>query len=432
MRRTLERKDVIAKYVYIFSWLVVLSFLLLLVVLFFTHGNNSNAYFFQDPKDVGMDFFNSIVCTKGRHPYTQYNTVYPPLANMLFWLISRCMPTNSVLNFPNTLKESVANRGTEFDLRTLQIPMIMYSLYIALTVWLIGIVVIKNIRNNRLGILFSLSLILNYASISAIERGNIILLAFAFLCVYIEYYDSENRILRELAYISLAISAGLKLYPALFGVLLISKNRAKDVFRTLIYGLIFFGVPFLLFDGLDGFRGFVHVITGGFASAEEASIMGYNLTSISISIVKQLSIVCGFEFNTSTMMTILSVTKIIKWIIGALIILFIITSRDCFKKTLGISMVCLLFQNSVDYTLLFAMVPIMVVFKDTVMDNYMKIYFVLLVIIFLNIPIMYNIGNVGLKVCVAIKQYMILLLLMVMIMELVKRLLGKGSKRVNI
>lgn len=70
-----------------------------------------------------------------------------------------------------------------------------------------------------------------------------------FIIFYIFNYDSENKVRRELALISLALAASFKLTPAVLGILLIYNKQWKEVVRVIIYGLIFGIVPFLFFHG---------------------------------------------------------------------------------------------------------------------------------------------------------------------------------------
>jgi hypothetical protein len=66
--------------------------------------------------------------------------------------------------------------------------------------------------------------------------------------------NSENKFIRELSFILLAVAAGIKLYPAAFGLLLITDRKFKESIRLLIYGLICFILPFFFYDGIESIR----------------------------------------------------------------------------------------------------------------------------------------------------------------------------------
>lgn len=65
--------------------------------------------------------------------------------------------------------------------------------------------------------------------------------------------DSPNKILREAALIFVAVSAGFKLYPALFGFLWIAEKRYKEAARLVLYGLLAFFVPFFFVDSFTNY-----------------------------------------------------------------------------------------------------------------------------------------------------------------------------------
>ena len=85
------------------------------------------------------------------------------------------------------------------------------------------------------------------------DRGNIVWFCMAFLMVYIFTYDSKNKILREIGLISLAIATSIKIYPVVFGLMLIFDKRWAEAKRCIIYGVLIFFVPFLCFGGFSEF-----------------------------------------------------------------------------------------------------------------------------------------------------------------------------------
>jgi hypothetical protein len=65
--------------------------------------------------------------------------------------------------------------------------------------------------------------------------------------------NSSNKALREFSMICIAISAGFKIYPAVFGLFWIAEKRYKEAARLVIYGVAAFFVPFIFFGGVKGF-----------------------------------------------------------------------------------------------------------------------------------------------------------------------------------
>lgn len=96
--------------------------------------------------------------------------------------------------------------------------------------------------------------------VGAIERGNISFLT-AILVIYALYLkDTNNKALRETALILIAFAAGLKLYPAIIGLIYIREKRWKEAVRLVIYGLLVFFVPFAFCGGIHGLIQYLKIL----------------------------------------------------------------------------------------------------------------------------------------------------------------------------
>lgn len=89
-----------------------------------------------------------------------------------------------------------------------------------------------------------------------IERANIVFLVLILLLVASNWRESDDKIKRELAMICIAVAAAIKIYPAVFGLIYIAEKRFKEAFRLIIYGILFFFVPFIFTGGIDGIKTF--------------------------------------------------------------------------------------------------------------------------------------------------------------------------------
>jgi hypothetical protein len=76
------------------------------------------------------------------------------------------------------------------------------------------------------------------------------------LAIY--WKDSDSKIKRELALILIAVAAGLKIYPAIFGLLYVKEKRWKETVRLVLYGLTVFFAPFVFAGGLTGFLAYLN------------------------------------------------------------------------------------------------------------------------------------------------------------------------------
>ncbi len=85
------------------------------------------------------------------------------------------------------------------------------------------------------------------------ERGNSVMIVVVLLLIALNWRESESKTKRELAMVLIAICAGIKIYPAIFGLLYLKEKRWRETLRLILYGIIFFFGPFLFFLGKDGF-----------------------------------------------------------------------------------------------------------------------------------------------------------------------------------
>lgn len=98
--------------------------------------------------------------------------------------------------------------------------------------------------------LFCLATILSAPVLAgAIERGNISLFTAILVMFALYLKDRSSAASREAALILIAMAAGIKLYPAIIGVIYLREKRFKEAIRLVIYGLIIFLVPFAFCGG---------------------------------------------------------------------------------------------------------------------------------------------------------------------------------------
>lgn len=332
-------------------YLTVCIFFLILVVLISAkdHGRMMSSFFFYDKIDTGMDFFNSLAEASGRDPYQVYNTLYPPLANLFFYLLSLFVPVDFFSNIPKNHMEIIGLRGTPYDFRLQQSIQILFILYNVIAFTLLVFTINRFLRTIKGHYMITACLALSPCVIYTLERGNIILLAFVCVMVFLMNYQSKDRRLRELAYISLAIAAGLKLYPAVFGVLIIREKRYKEAIRTAIYGIITIFVPFLFFNGFNDFKVMISSI-GSQLVDEGMKTSGYGWENIRAEIISFLQHVFGIS---GSVLQNDMINTILKAVVLILLIVLIIKEKALWKSTLGCVIIILLYQFSYEYTLIF-------------------------------------------------------------------------------
>ncbi len=243
------------KTVRVFSLIVIASCLATLVWNVATRGQVLNYVLYADSTDTGMDFFNSIVYVRGRVPYTQYGTIYPPLANAFYLMIMHAIPTELSNQWATSFQGTLEMRNTGLDLRLFQAAAFPFLLCCAVFVVLLYQLCAHGIKGSAVTKwLFGLAMVLSLGVLQALERGNLILLTVSLILFFLQFKDSRSKIISELALISLATAAGLKLYPALFGLLLLIDRQYAKALRATLYGLILFFAPFFLFEGVEAIK----------------------------------------------------------------------------------------------------------------------------------------------------------------------------------
>lgn len=204
-------------------------------------GKTINNLLFCQENQTFMDFFECIVY--GRHPY-EVNGSYPPLAFLIFAIFGRLIPLETRMRGGYAVRES-------------QMGMFSVGIFLAVSFFLIQNLINKYYRGKLWEKNFFLvTFILSTPMLFLIERANIVFLVVPAVAYFIFNYDSEIIYKRHFAYICLSIAAGIKIYPAVLGLLVVQRRKAKEICLCLVYGIIIFFAAFIFFDGIFGITGF--------------------------------------------------------------------------------------------------------------------------------------------------------------------------------
>lgn len=232
----------------LFKFFVIFFFLCLcinIILAVMTGGDSWKLQMFHSNgyTDMFMDFFNSVRDGGSSNVYTERNNIYPPLCVLIFRIISKLIKPNLV--------------STPFNLRTLlQYDQICILIYFAFAIiCIVGLTrlveaYVKLKQNGKFKLeasILSYMMIVSFPVMFCIERGNILILSVVLSMFFCFFKDSSTPIVREISYIALAIAAGIKLYPAIFGLTLIIEKKYKEAFRTILYGIIIVVGPIVFF-----------------------------------------------------------------------------------------------------------------------------------------------------------------------------------------
>ena len=326
-----------------------------------SHGSLFEHIFWSDTLDTGMDFFHSIEYVKGRVPYEKWNTLYPPLANLFFLLLYNVIPATQSSNWENNFIDSIMARGTYRDLRTQQAPMILFILFIIITVLLLYKLVNGYFKHYKYVNVLTFCFIFNLGILWAYERGNIIVLS-VILCIYfVQYRNSQDKIKSEIALICLALSAGLKIYPAFLGVLLIYEKQYKKAMRAVLYGVLSFILPCFVFK--EGWRCiplfFKILVTH--SDIRTLNCDGFSADRIASSVTMIISKFLKLQINESLLVSVYSKLNIICCILILVAGFFL---RKEWQRILTVCLAIIVYSVQGIYIVSFLLLPLLLFIRE--------------------------------------------------------------------
>ena len=190
--------------------------------------------------DLFMDFFNSIRdASHGEGAYTERHVMYPPMANLLLWLAARFFPASYLDTAGSACRTWVNYPGA----------ILGFFCLLAGVLILFATVLLREPYARRKRRLLAVSVLFSLPFVFLYERGNTVFFALLFVLIFMQNYDSESRAAREAGLISLAFAFSLKLYPAIFGAVLLTDRRYREAGRCALYGILMLLLPSFAFGG---------------------------------------------------------------------------------------------------------------------------------------------------------------------------------------
>ncbi len=154
--------------------------------------------------------------------------------------------------------------------------------------------------------------------------------------------------LKELSFIALAFAAAIKIYPAIFGLLLVKRKRIKETMRLVLYGVIAFIMPFFYYDGFESLQIMIRAL--GYTTNMSDEI-GYGVNLSLYNIIKTI----GTIFHVS--MSDIMIYAIYTVVIGTLIVSFFVLKKK-WQEMLCISLILIFFpKTNYYYVMIFMLIP---------------------------------------------------------------------------
>ncbi len=327
----------------VFYSIMVAGILLSIAAFFITKGNSLGDMLFYDRHDYFMDYFNSIYYSL-HDPYFEHDVIYPALTTAGYYAIGAVL---EVVQVPFT---------DAITIRESPLGMLSYLLITAVALFVLYKALNKNKEESRkeTAIFFILSL-LSFPMLFSIDRGNSVLIAVIFSLLFLVGYNSDNKKIRYLSYVFLGIAAGIKIFPFLFGLLVVRRSiesrKSEDLKELMICALIGAAVflsPFALFEG-----SFMAILDNAFGYSRGLYPVG--LGDIS-SLIQTTAIIIGYE-NYSTLAGAGTAVSLIFMLSVAIYVLF-------YKNAEKWELICLLSAAQIlfsgvayPYVLLYMLIP---------------------------------------------------------------------------
>ena len=259
----------------LFDLLYLISIIIFVVLLLMHPSGLQSEVIFRRGQDLLADFLNSVRHVAGGQPYIDGH-IQPPLGFLLL------MPFRYFADF--TCKLDVL----------WQTPMAIFAAVLFVFIsecWLFFM--LKKFMKKLSGFPELLWLFFSGVNIFSIERGTAVIFSAGCIAGFLAWYDSSKRRERILSYLLLAAAFALKIYPALFGLLLLKRRDWRGVGWSIVFGLLLTFPLFLFFDGgfnnipvllknLQAYRGdysftewnlkVIHIFTSGVINAEHKAV----------------------------------------------------------------------------------------------------------------------------------------------------------------
>ena len=226
----------------LFCLILIVSFILMILLSFCTRS-----WYFRWAMDMDFDaqlfgdHFDSMMYSID-HPYTIQHVIYPPLITAFYALLGW-----AALPYASAIGDNLSQQFANSPVGMMGFICTMIVALIALN-YLFHYVLDKEFGGTCTSVVFC-CLLLSTPFIYAIERGNCIYYSVIFLILFLLGYKSEDKKIRYLAYVCLAIATSIKMFPIMFAFLLLRDRRFAEFFWCGIICAILLVVPFVFFDG---------------------------------------------------------------------------------------------------------------------------------------------------------------------------------------
>lgn len=305
---------------------------------------------------LGLD----LVYQEGMH------ACFPPLAYCIYFLLSRILYVDNIGD-----PEGLAVSGSGMLIICMMTA--VFSIF-----FVFAFDRLFSVPQSAAKKLLTLLVFCSYPFWLAIERGNMSQYVLILLMYAMAFRDSDRKVERETALILIAFAAGLKLYPAIFGVLYLAEKRYREAVRLMVYGILFFFLPFIFFQGVDGFRIFLRNI-----SAVGSGTTGITIAGLCGRIAEAVGVDLALGHLAGRILSMLY--------LGIVVLLCFLNKKSWQTIALLTSLMIIFVAASGTYCLIYWVIPFLCFMNEMVRrKSYRKldyVYAVLFALVFVAYPV---------------------------------------------
>ena len=267
----------------IFNILGVLSFIVLNRI---TNGYFFEQNFFKLTEDAIYDFFvflnqnstSAVAFTTGSNP---------PLIRLIFRFIFKSLPMDIQEKHPAVL----LSPDPADDLRVNAYAFLCFWMMFTMAIILMVKLCEENLQGTKLqkNIFIVISLF-STGIIWAVERGNIVILAMVCTMYFCFNYESKDKKKEQISYLLLGIAISIKIYPAVFCLLLLKDKNYKAIVKIIVYVILFTLIPLAISGGIPTILAYIRSLFGQVSSSSNLRAGYLNGLSILLTLCRALGI----------------------------------------------------------------------------------------------------------------------------------------------
>lgn len=366
-------------------------------------SNITNFFFFQNLQDSFMDLFNPMIALReylgnGLKDYSEAGSSYPPLARLIIYGLSLFIPQRYFFTDAYVLRNNIYG----IALYAVFVFVILFFVYSICS----GYCFAKTGRNIVL-----IYMLFSAPMIYLLGCGNVLLVAYALSLFFVLEKENDSPLIKHLRWIALAVAAGIKIYPAVLGVLLIKEKKYKESLMCVIYGVSFYVVPFIFMGGLKSIPSWISNLTYASTVHNASSIASrIDLNALCLDLSKHFEV-----FSNTLFINMLKVLVII------LILICIFLSKEKWECVLALVLgIALIPSFNYYYVGVYFGLPLFLFFCAETHKRKSDILFAILLSL-LVVPFQMFCGRLGgtVELFYAIIRYIEILLLFVLCISLI-------------